>query len=134
MISIVTMEARPLKDYLTPIPKSITMLREKNNFSNDQVVRCQQYLLSLHKNKLSKVENLNLLPFLSFEIDSSIKSQAYILRIHTDKIKISGGDRAALFYASQTLLQIIDYSLSEKTSLPCLIIHDTPDFERRGVS
>ncbi len=131
-ISIVTMEARPLKDYLTPIPKSITMLREKNTFSNDQVARCQQYLLSLHKNKLSKVENLNLLPFLSFKIDSSIKSQAYILRIHIDKIEISGGDRAALFYASQTLLQVIDYSLSEKTTLPCLIIHDTPDFERRG--
>ncbi|MCQ2286462.1 MAG: family 20 glycosylhydrolase [Bacteroidales bacterium] len=132
MISMVTMEARPLKDYLTPIPKSITMLREKNNFSNDQIIRCQQYLLSLHKNKISRVENLNPLPFLSFEIDSSIKPQAYILRIHTNKIEISGGDRTALFYASQTLLQVIDYSLSEKTTLPCLIIHDTPDFERRG--
>lgn len=132
IIPVIILEARPLKDYFTPIPKSITMLREKNTFSHDQLIHCQQYLLSLHKNKLSKVENLNLLPFLSFEIDSSIKSQAYILRIHINKIEISGGDRAALFYASQTLLQIIDYSLSEKTTLPCLIIHDTPDFERRG--
>lgn len=132
IIPVIILEARPLKDYLTPIPKSITMLREKSTLSNDQLLRCQQYLQTLHKNKLSKVENLNQLPFLSFEIDSSIRSQAYILRIHINKIEIAGGDRAALFYASQTLLQIIDYSLNEKTTLPCLIIHDTPDFERRG--
>ncbi|MDD2387053.1 MAG: family 20 glycosylhydrolase [Bacteroidales bacterium] len=56
----------------------------------------------------------------------------YRLKIDENKISILAYDEAALFTAWQTLKQILAYSISEKIIIPCLMINDFPDFERRG--
>ena len=123
---------RPLKDYLTPIPKELTRLREKNNLSQEQLKHCQHFLLSLHQHNLLNPSESKQLQYLKMHVEPSLKPQEYGLRIHIDHIEIIGGDPAAVFYGTRTLLQLIEYALTENTTLPCLIIHDVPDFERRG--
>ena len=62
--------------------------------------------------------------------DHSARPQAYRLAITPDSIDIRGNNEAGVFYAVQTLIQII--SQAHKT-LPCLLIEDWPDFPARGV-
>ncbi len=62
----------------------------------------------------------------------NLKPQEYYLKIEKESITILGQNPAALFYAKQTLLQLLSYSVTETKALPCLVINDYPDFERRG--
>ena len=123
---------RPFKDYLTPIPKELTRLREKSDLSDDQLRHCQHFLQSLYRHNLLKTHDSKQLTYLRMYVDRSMKPQEYGLRINFNKIEIAGGDPAGVFFGTRTLLQLIDYALSEGTTLPCLIIRDAPDFERRG--
>ena len=107
---------RPFKDYLTPIPKELTRLREKNNLSEEQLRHCQHALHSLYQHNLLTAHELKHLPYLKMNVDSSRKPQEYGLRITIDKIEIIGGDPAAVYYGTRTLLQLIDYALTENTT------------------
>lgn len=122
----------PLPYYLIPIPKNITFLRECNNFTHNQLHSCQQFLQNLHKNKLLKPEKLTQISFLHFSIDTNLRSQQYRLTVGSKRITIQGGDLSALFFGSRTLIQLIEYALNENTNLPCLVVNDEPDFQRRG--
>ncbi|MEZ4630419.1 MAG: glycoside hydrolase family 20 zincin-like fold domain-containing protein [Deinococcales bacterium] len=66
---------------------------------------------------------------LSIELDSQRRPESYSLSI-ADDINISAADAAGVFYAIQTLIQLLrvygDY-------LPKLSIEDYPSLERRGV-
>lgn len=62
----------------------------------------------------------------------NLKPQEYYLKIEKESITILGQNAAALFYAKQTLLQLLSYSVTEAKALPCMVINDYPDFERRG--
>lgn len=123
---------RLIKDYLIPIPKELTRLREKNNLSEEQLRHCQHVLHTLHQYNLLTAHELKHLPYLQMRVEPTMKPQEYGLSIHIDKIEIFGGDPAAVFFGTRTLLQLIEYALTENTTLPCLVIHDVPDFERRG--
>lgn len=125
-------QPRPLKSYLTPIPKDITMLREKSQLTHNQLHSCKQYINSLHRTKMRNLSSLTHVHFLSFHLDTMMRPQQYKLKIGHSHIDIYGGDKAAVFYGMRTLYQIIDYALTENTTLPCLVIHDEPDFRRRG--
>ncbi|HPH95507.1 MAG TPA: glycoside hydrolase family 20 zincin-like fold domain-containing protein [Anaerolineaceae bacterium] len=57
-------------------------------------------------------------------------AQAYRLSIHPDEISIVAAAEAGLWYGVCTLAQIIDQA---GKTLPCLEIHDWPDFAVRGV-
>ncbi|MEJ4088104.1 beta-N-acetylhexosaminidase [Galbibacter orientalis] len=71
---------------------------------------------------------------LNFSIDSlQLKPQGYRLKITTDTLQVTGQNLAGLFYAKQTLSQLLSYAISEGKSLPCIEITDWPNFERRGV-
>ena len=105
---------RLIKDYLIPIPKELTRLREKNNLSEEQLRHCEHFLQSLHQHNLMKPQESKQLQYLKMHVDPSLKPQEYGLRINIDKIEIVGGDLAAVFYGTRTLLQLIDYALTEK--------------------
>lgn len=126
------LQCRPFNDYLTPIPQRITQLRELNELSNEQLHRCRQFLNTLRRSKLSRPGTLSCPAFLKMNIDSTLEPQQYYLHIGIHQIDISGGDAAALYYASKTLSQLIDFALTEQTTLPCLKIYDAPNFVRRG--
>ncbi len=75
---------------------------------------------------------------------AAIRDQAYALSISPEGIELKGRSAAGIFYAFQTLLQIIrgvtllKAPTNQKSSrpsvrLPCLAILDHPDFARRGV-
>ena len=59
------------------------------------------------------------------------KDQGYRLDIQSGQIHLAGHDAAGLFYGAQTFRQIArQYAGSGQ--LPCVSIHDWPDFPRRG--
>jgi len=56
----------------------------------------------------------------------------YRIRISTDKLTISAHDAAGLYYAVNTLSQILG-QIPENQALPCMKIVDWPDFAHRGI-
>lgn len=55
---------------------------------------------------------------------------SYTLEILKDRITLSAQDESGIFYALQTLLQIVRQS---GRALPCMTIEDSPDFAARGL-
>ena len=62
--------------------------------------------------------------------DSDIPDQGYGLVITAERISVTASSISGLFYAAQTLVQLLQQSEGD---LPCLHIEDWPDFPRRGV-
>jgi len=63
-------------------------------------------------------------------------AEAYTLEISPDGIAIAAGDDAGLFYAFQTLMQLIFPSQNaEKRAIavPCVRISDSPQYRWRGM-
>ncbi len=81
------------------------------------------------------------------ELPEEIRNQTYRLAITHDGIQLTARAPAGLFYAFQTLLQILRETVfksqisnpknskleTRNLKLPCLLIADHPDFPRRGV-
>lgn len=71
------------------------------------------------------------------ERDSLIENpEAYRLEVRTDAVRIVAGDDAGLFYAFQTLMQLIYPShqlMKGKIAIPCINISDTPQYKWRGM-
>ncbi|MCQ2463754.1 MAG: beta-N-acetylhexosaminidase [Clostridia bacterium] len=65
--------------------------------------------------------------FLFFS-DKPIKSEGYEIDCRDGKINITAASAAGLFYALQTVKQLLNHN----TSVPCLIIKDEPRFSQRG--
>lgn len=57
------------------------------------------------------------------------QSEEYRIKVDSERIILEGASSSALFWAVQTLLQIITI---EGSIIPCLDIHDYPDFRHRG--
>ena len=73
-----------------------------------------------------------------FKLDGSIKPEGYVLDITPENIIIKAKDGAGMFYAVQTLKQIIPVQAYEtpidleRLSLPTMKIDDAPHFPYRG--
>lgn len=70
--------------------------------------------------------------------DSSMAAESYRLNITEDAIVIEASDPSGLFYAVQTIRQILPpdseiREVAESRSLPTLSIEDAPRFEWRGI-
>lgn len=67
-----------------------------------------------------------------------LNDEAYILKVSTEKVEISASSAAGVFYALQTLKQIMPSDIEGKTlstrnwEIPCVEIEDSPRFEYRG--
>jgi hypothetical protein len=59
----------------------------------------------------------------------TVRDQAYVLRVDTDEVVAAATTPQGLFYAAQTLRQL----LSTKSTLPCITIADWPTYPYRGV-
>ena len=128
-----------LDKYLIPTPKSLELLTLESDVQvclakNDNL---QHLITALCSNEntgevklLSMIYGIN---SIKISIESKrLKPQAYMIKIEENSISIVGHDFAALYYAKKTLLQILEYSIYENKTLPCLLLKDSPDFERRG--
>jgi hexosaminidase len=69
---------------------------------------------------------------LTLNNDSEVGEEGYELSIHPDAIRLSAKRPAGLFYAVQTLRQLMPASPSERLTLPAVLIRDRPRFEWRG--
>lgn len=68
---------------------------------------------------------------ISFQLDKSMKEEAYRLESAPGSVRISGGE-AGLFYGLQTLLQLIPMEEGALLQLPGVVIEDDPRFGYRG--
>jgi hexosaminidase len=65
--------------------------------------------------------------------DSTLGEEGYELSISADCISLRAPQPAGLFYAIQTLMQMIPADSFSSCSLPAISIRDTPRFEWRGI-
>jgi hexosaminidase len=69
---------------------------------------------------------------LQLDHDSGLGEEGYELTISPEGIRLRANQPAGMFYAIQTLLQIIPAHPSETITLPAVSIRDTPRFTWRG--
>ena len=69
---------------------------------------------------------------LSLSTDESLGEEGYELSISKEGVTLNAYRPAGLFYATQTLRQLLPLDSSETVSLPALSIRDVPRFEWRG--
>ncbi len=69
---------------------------------------------------------------LQLDNDPGLGEEGYELSITTDQIRLCANHPAGLFYAIQTLLQLIPTHPAATFSLPAVAIRDTPRFGWRG--
>ncbi|HEY9196255.1 MAG TPA: beta-N-acetylhexosaminidase, partial [Mucilaginibacter sp.] len=62
---------------------------------------------------------------------SQLQKEAYDLEIKPRRIIIKAMDNAGVFYATRTLLQLIEHS-ADKQTIPCYTISDIPAYPFRG--
>ena len=93
---------------------------------------------SIFGQKLKKATKATTENNVIFKLDRSIKPEGYMLDITPENIIIKAKDGAGMFYAVQTLKQIIPVQAYEtplnldKLSLPTMKINDAPHFAYRG--
>ncbi len=70
---------------------------------------------------------------IEFNSDVNSKSkEGYKIKITSSKISVSGKEEG-LFYAVQSLLQLLPNKISSEIKLPCVIIEDQPRYSYRGL-
>ena len=97
------------------------------NYFNDYLKKNNQFELSIIKDS-SKINSI----ILDCKNDPNQINESYHLLINSNKITIKG-DTAGVFYALQSLVQLINNQTSNIIKLPCLIINDEPAFKWRGM-
>ncbi|MBO0746143.1 MAG: beta-N-acetylhexosaminidase, partial [Candidatus Dormibacteraeota bacterium] len=78
-------------------------------------------------------------PGIELTVDSSLGAEAYLLTVDDAGVRIAGGDRSGVFYAIQTLRQLLPPSVYRRVAapgvrweLPGVVIEDAPRFQWRG--
>lgn len=131
--------ANDFDKYLIPYPKNVKVATTGETQISSEIK--SEKILPVIKNlcKLDMTGELKLLSIfyslnsIKIAIDTvNLKPQEYFLKIEKESISILGQNPAALFYAKQTLLQLLSYAITEQKPLICVTINDYPDFERRG--
>jgi hypothetical protein len=138
--------ADEIRDYLLPIPKSLTINDGKLDVKKGSIIipnSVAQYDIPLKKiiehfkqtgiePKLNTKSRISKKSLLVAQIDSGLSIQAYALNITNNNIRIKAGGQEGLYYALLTLEQIGCFA-AQNGYWPTLNIEDEPDFVRRGV-
>ena len=104
-------------------------------YAADELNRIAEAIFGKKLKKATKATTVNNVIFIT---DGSIKAEGYLLDISPENIIIKAKDGAGMFYAVQTLKQIIPVQAFEtpidlkKVSLPTMRINDAPHFSYRG--
>ncbi len=132
--------AKSISDYLFPTPKHISInegsLNQLNGFqySSDKLFFLIETLENINvQGELKAFCTPIQYNTINYSLDSTLQhEQEYNISIDSLSIKVTAKNEAALFYAKQTLKQIVEYSKTTGSAIPCLKMKDWPDFERRG--
>lgn len=65
-------------------------------------------------------------------IDAALKKEGYTLKITSKEINIAGADAAGVFYAFETINQLLQFGASS-IKIPCVDIADYPRYAYRGM-
>ncbi len=139
--------------FLIPQPKKIEIRNGKYDFSNpysENTNTNQFYIQQLEDvittkfktNPASSVNKIRLIKADSTDFDKIINdeklappftlgTEGYIISISPESILIIANEDAGIFYAVQTLIQLINAN-SNGNKIPCMVIYDKPDMEMRG--
>ena len=104
-------------------------------YAAEELNRIAESILGKKLKKTTKATTEN---NIIFKLDGSMKPEGYMLDITPENIIIKAKDGAGMFYAVQTLKQIIPVQAYEtpldleKVSLPTMKINDAPHFPYRG--
>ncbi|AWK03296.1 beta-N-acetylhexosaminidase [Flavobacterium crocinum] len=99
------------------------------NFSDKESKSAKILESALNSKSNSKKSNIKI----EFNSDVNFKSkEGYKIEISSNKISVSGKEEG-LFYAVQTLLQLLPNKISAEIKLPCVIIEDQPRYSYRGL-
>ncbi len=137
----------PKKVSLHIIPEPVSMVKLKGHFKIDKNIKF--VFDTLDNDKKSMIELLlSLLPVrakyepidtfeyknaIILRIDDTVSNnEGYELKITKKNIEIKAKTNAGLFYAIQTLTQIINFD-SKKDKIPAMLINDFPRYEYRGM-
>ncbi|MGL4631239.1 MAG: glycoside hydrolase family 20 protein [Leadbetterella sp.] len=142
------------QDFPHIIPKPLLFQKESGSFTikeSTQLVLDKNsekyiYVIENLKDKLSSVAGVNIktstrplgTDFIAFKVDSSIKSEAYSIKVTTKGIELAASQEVGFFYAYQSLLQMLPADIagsspaSIKLEIPACSIKDEPRFGYRG--
>lgn len=99
------------------------------NFSEKESKSAKILESALNVQGSSKKSNLTI----EFNSDVNFKSkEGYKIEITSNKILVLGKEEG-LFYAVQTLFQLLPNKISSEIKLPCVIIEDQPRYSYRGL-
>lgn len=99
------------------------------NYSEKELKSAKILESAFNSQNFSKKSNIKI----ELNTDVNFKSkEGYKIEISSNKISISGKEEG-LFYAVQTLLQLLPNKISSEIKLPCVVIEDYPRYSYRGL-
>jgi hexosaminidase len=107
--------------------------------SNDEVVihTANQFRKNLQQERNIKFSNDKGASVFTITIDSSQKKEGYSLSVTSGEINITAADAAGLFYAFQTIKQLLPAGAEKQNAsslkIPCVDITDYPRYAYRGM-
>jgi len=136
--------AQKVNDFtIIPLPK--TIIKENGFFSlSQQTIVAATKSLNSDANifvemlyhqfgiKIKVYDEATKVNFIRLKCDSSYKQDAYSLKVTPHNVEINGGQNG-VFYALQSLLQLVKIDSVGKLSIPCMKIDDEPRFQWRGM-
>jgi len=138
---------KPKKSFLHIIPKPVSEVKLsgsfkikqntifKFDFSNNEIVSIADMIqevipISINRKNIDSNACSNCIVL---KLDDKISNkEGYQLKIIKEYIELSAKTNAGLFYAAQTLSQIVNFE-AKGGKLPCVLITDYPRFEYRGM-
>lgn len=129
--------ANDLNKYLINPPQEIDIQEGCFSQIDQQAKQLKNFVLALRKvDVMGEISIAQPLPSginFDFKLDTiNLPDQGYLLSIQDDQVSVTGHSLTALYYAKQTILQLLEYAIVEGKPIPCLTIKDWPDFEKRG--
>lgn len=107
----------------------VEVIFKNKNFSEKESKSAKILESAFNSSNNSKKSNIKI----EFNSDVNFKSkEGYKIEISSNKISVSGKEEG-LFYAVQTLLQLLPNKISNEIKLPCVIIEDQPRYSYRGL-
>jgi hexosaminidase len=147
--------ANPDSLFLIPQPKKIELRNGVFNFSNPysvSIINTDKFYLEqlgdamarkfktnpaagVNKIRLVKADSSDYTSILEtekLEPHFALGAEGYILSIASDNVLIVAHENAGIFYAVQTLIQLLNANTTTAGAIPCMVIYDKPDMGMRG--
>lgn len=110
--------ANDLNKYLINPPQEINIGEECFSQIDKQANQLKNFVLALRKvdlmGAISIAQPISSGINFNFKLDSiNLPDQGYLLSIQDDQVSVTGHSLTALYYAKQTILQLLEYAINE---------------------